>query len=102
MAIFCNYMANKEYIAKNLCENRSKPQLKCNGKCYLAKQLKKADKKENNAPLNAKEKSEIVPGVLNKIQLSPIQTAINIPFLPYLQAYSNCNPGDIFHPPLFC
>jgi hypothetical protein len=34
------YHANKEYIARVLCQNRDKPQLHCDGKCYLAKQLK--------------------------------------------------------------
>ena len=35
------YHANYEYIATVLCENRDKPYLECNGKCYLEKQLKK-------------------------------------------------------------
>ncbi|QRR00061.1 hypothetical protein [Dyadobacter sandarakinus] len=35
------YQLNKEYIARVLCENRDKPQLHCNGHCYLAKKLKK-------------------------------------------------------------
>ena len=34
------YQVNKEYITRVLCENRDKPQLNCNGKCYLAKKLK--------------------------------------------------------------
>jgi len=34
------YQVNKDYIARVLCENRDKPQLHCDGQCYLAKQLK--------------------------------------------------------------
>lgn len=30
---------NKEYIIKKYCVNKSKPKLKCNGKCHLSKQL---------------------------------------------------------------
>ena len=37
------YHANYDYIASVLCENRDKPYLKCNGKCYLEKQLKKTN-----------------------------------------------------------
>lgn len=37
------YHANYDYIANVLCENRDKPYLECNGKCYLEKQLKKAN-----------------------------------------------------------
>ncbi len=40
------YYSNKEYIASVLCENRDKPSLACNGKCYLEKQLKKANKQD--------------------------------------------------------
>jgi hypothetical protein len=34
------YHANKDYIARVLCVNRAKPQLHCDGQCYLAKKLK--------------------------------------------------------------
>lgn len=39
--VYLDFELNKEYIIQNLCENRFKPELKCNGKCYLAKQLHK-------------------------------------------------------------
>jgi hypothetical protein len=35
------YMINYNYIASVLCENRDKPVLTCNGKCYLMDQVKK-------------------------------------------------------------
>lgn len=41
------YHANKDYIAKVLCENRDKPQLHCDGKCYLAKRLKAQQDKQD-------------------------------------------------------
>ena len=34
------YHVNKDYIARVLCENRDKPELHCDGQCYLAKKLK--------------------------------------------------------------
>ncbi|WP_196886746.1 hypothetical protein [Aureivirga sp. CE67] len=36
------YHVNKDYIVSVLCENRNKPALACNGKCYLKKQMHKA------------------------------------------------------------
>jgi hypothetical protein len=36
------YMNQKEIVAIE-CENKNRPELSCNGKCYLAKQLAKAD-----------------------------------------------------------
>lgn len=41
------YQINKEYITRVLCENRDKPQLHCNGKCYLAKKLKEQKDKQD-------------------------------------------------------
>ncbi|ACT93462.1 hypothetical protein [Dyadobacter fermentans] len=41
------YNVNKEYITRVLCQNRDKPQLHCNGKCYLAKKLKEQQKKQD-------------------------------------------------------
>ena len=41
------YQINKAYITRVLCENRDKPQLHCNGKCYLAKKLKAQQEKQD-------------------------------------------------------
>ncbi|MCE6991139.1 hypothetical protein [Dyadobacter sp. CY323] len=51
------YQINKEYITRVLCENRDKPQLHCNGKCYLAKKLKEQQEKQD------KQTSELVQNI---------------------------------------
>lgn len=43
-----SYSINKAYIANNLCVNQDMPEMNCNGKCYLNKQLNKSQEK---APL---------------------------------------------------
>jgi hypothetical protein len=59
--IYVSFKINQEYIAKNLCENRAKPVMKCNGKCQLMKKLKQADKDEQKqAPQTLKDKSEVL------------------------------------------
>jgi hypothetical protein len=45
--VFADYQINKDYIAKNLCENRNRPEMKCEGKCQLCKKMKAEDNKEN-------------------------------------------------------
>jgi hypothetical protein len=45
--IILDYTINKNYIARNLCENRNKPMLHCNGRCQLAKNLDREDKPGN-------------------------------------------------------
>ena len=47
------YQTNKEYIASVLCENRNKPELACDGKCYLNKKIKESknhDSHEHSLP----------------------------------------------------
>ncbi|MGS0748510.1 hypothetical protein [Halpernia sp. GG3] len=36
-----DYVVNYNFIVKHLCENRGKPEMMCNGKCYLTKELLK-------------------------------------------------------------
>ena len=43
---FIYWKVNQNFIAQTLCENKNKPKMHCNGKCYLYKQLKKAEEKE--------------------------------------------------------
>src|SRR5437764_15155386 len=48
--ISLNFYANQNYIAYNLCENRSKPQLHCNGKCQLQKKFNQEASKDKQSP----------------------------------------------------
>jgi predicted transcriptional regulator of viral defense system len=41
------YHINKDYITRVLCENRDKPELNCNGQCYLAKKLKAQEEQKD-------------------------------------------------------
>lgn len=42
------YQTNKEYIASVLCENRNKPEMACNGKCYLNKKIEKSQNHDSH------------------------------------------------------
>ncbi len=46
-----HFMINREEISRTLCVNKKKPQLGCNGKCFLAKKLKQRyeNDRQNNA-----------------------------------------------------
>ncbi len=46
--IFFSYEFNKTYIIENYCINKNRPQLHCDGKCYLAQKLQAAREKEEN------------------------------------------------------
>ena len=36
-----DYVINYKHISQDLCENKDKPWMHCNGKCYLKKEIKK-------------------------------------------------------------
>lgn len=44
--IFLDYQFNRAYIIQNYCINKNRPQLHCDGKCYLAQRLRAAQEKE--------------------------------------------------------
>jgi hypothetical protein len=44
--IYLDFELRRDYIVKNLCVNRDRPQLNCDGKCYLAKRIAAAQEKE--------------------------------------------------------
>lgn len=44
--IYADFYLNQEYIAAELCENKDKPILKCNGKCQLMKSLEKDSERQ--------------------------------------------------------
>src|SRR5688572_29795100 len=54
------YHLNKALIIRQLCENKDNPTLHCNGRCYLSKQLKKAEEKENKTMQAIKEKEDFI------------------------------------------
>jgi hypothetical protein len=54
--VYAEFKSNQKYIAASLCENRNKPQLNCQGKCYLMKKLKEAEDKEKKQEKNAQKK----------------------------------------------
>jgi hypothetical protein len=58
--IFVDFYANRDYIAKNLCENRRTPIIHCYGRCQLNKRLLEDEKQDSSSP----ERKETAWGVL--------------------------------------
>ena len=55
---YIEYAIFKEYIAKNLCENRNKPKSCCAGKCFLKKELKKNSESGESTPKGENKKTQ--------------------------------------------
>lgn len=48
MFVYAQWVKNQDFIAKNLCENRDKPELNCHGKCKLIKAMAALEQKEQS------------------------------------------------------
>ena len=105
MFIYFSFKINQDYIAKNLCENRTKPVLKCNGKCQLVKKLKEAEKEEQNQPSQIqKQKVELLycHNFLHLKMCRNYSTEMQLTlFSHYAFQYSSSYHTEIFRPPKF-
>ncbi len=97
--VFAGFEMNQSYIAKELCINKNKPQMHCNGHCYLMRKLKQAQEKEQKQDhqfqkIQLQEAIVSVPFVFK--QYSFIAINLRVPLttgMPVAQLNS------IFHPP---
>ena len=96
-----SYAVNKEYIANVLCENKSKPQMHCNGKCHLNKELTKAGNEESKS--NSGTRNEVMDFLAIQInsgeELNYTASTTSDLTYSYNDNYSFNFPGTIFHPP---
>jgi thioredoxin-related protein len=98
--IVVGFYTQRDLISKTICENKNKPKMHCNGKCYLNKQLKKEQKNERDTSNILKEVNEI-------FVKQPISDFEFISFDQILEHYDNYlirpyqnNIPNIFRPPL--
>lgn len=81
------YMINYDYIVKELCENRDKPVLTCNGKCYLG------DLVDQNRNLNHKEQLPLPPE-MELVKYISLSTVI-IPETPVSSESKKSTPESV-------
>ncbi len=98
---YIEYEINKEYIVNNLCENRDKPMMNCQGKCYLKKQVKKAQQQEKkHFPFITSENTLLfyfLPNNIEEINIFKNSLDIN----SYLNLYSFIFIEELLKPPRF-
>ncbi len=103
LGVLAWYEYNKSYIAKNLCENRDKPQMKCCGKCYLHKQLNKAgdDDTNKNNPRKT-DKTEHTYFIVAQRAYLPVSAASHytVYHTPFKEVHFHSRfIGSVFRPP---
>jgi hypothetical protein len=96
------YELRKEYVVKNLCVNKDKPKLHCNGKCHLRKQLKKTSEQQDKENQSSKEEvvvavAFVLPVVWQPAYSHPVAAVQHVS--SYTAPQGIILPTDIFHPP---
>ena len=99
------YAVNYDYISKVLCINKSRPEVHCNGKCYLSKELAKTNDTDPS-PLNKTKNSgqkildTYIPSGITEVTITEKIPFFNFSFA-YEDAYSFLFLKHIFRPPVF-
>ena len=97
-----DYQLNKARITELYCVNKAKPELRCNGKCHLASQLRKADGGDQKAPTASvgKVKYEALPTVAYSLR-PPLRWPTTPRYRTLLTALPAAVPSTgVFRPPL--
>lgn len=101
--IIAHYQLNKAYIARVLCQNRDRPELHCDGQCYLAKQLKARQDKQDKETTERVQSTPVLhlfcqPDV--PFQFRPIWILVAVvPLFSYQIASSVAHIAGLFRPP---
>ncbi|MBU2929489.1 hypothetical protein [Winogradskyella psychrotolerans] len=101
---FVEYAAFYDYIKNELCVNKDKPQLACNGKCHLKKELAKASDSEKSNDKNHSSSSEHQVVFFQHIFENNVIFISNTQGSEITPTYNKIYKFDfmnfIFHPPL--
>ena len=100
-----DYIINYDYIANELCVNKEKPQMHCNGKCHLMQELAKAAE-EGKTPSDKKSShTEVEVLFCETLTEFSFKSSQVLPFVKneteYTNMYSHLDPVSFFHPPTF-
>lgn len=101
------YYLNYDYIAQELCKNKDRPYLECDGRCYLEEQLSKTEGSENPqkpialVPINLKD-YPVSTLDFYKVQLPVFKHIIIKDQFIYSKNISTDSPlSKVFRPPIF-
>jgi hypothetical protein len=98
--VYAEFKSNQAYIASTLCENRDRPALNCQGKCYLMKKLKEAEDKEKKQENQTQKKASVDLFFLNETVAPVLAIAIPVQKKPSIQKFTLPEfDREIAHPP---
>ena len=95
------FYINRARVAREHCVNKNRPELHCNGSCFLSKKLKEAEQKQDEEKGNVFARwVEIGPCALSQFSYSlPAPESARILQAAYTNFYRFRPERSIFHPP---
>lgn len=101
--VVIGYTINKEYVARNLCVNKAKPKMHCNGKCQMMKRLAEEEKQNSQDNTNNTTKIKIQELVFSDEMNNPTLPSLTYTTVPYNEEppirKDNSHSSPVFHPP---
>ena len=99
LVISTAYQFNKSYLTSVFCTNKNKPQLHCEGKCFLDIKLKELEQKNKKAEEHLKRTIETVSPPITSLACATIEFELLHASSYYLIRYPIDKSSSIFHPP---
>ncbi|HNR15733.1 MAG TPA: hypothetical protein PKG90_03605 [Chitinophagaceae bacterium] len=96
------FFVNRTTIAREHCINKDRPELKCDGKCFLNKKIKETEQHQNEeAPLQIKQLVEGSPCTISTISCTIASPEVNLIHNPISVSnnYSFDHIISVFRPP---
>ncbi|SEJ44071.1 hypothetical protein SAMN05216327_110139 [Dyadobacter sp. SG02] len=104
--LYLDFEIRRDYIINNLCENKNRPQMHCDGKCYLAKRIASLDEQEKRQAEKSY-MSRLIDQVMDRrTSFSFNRQPVLVEILPQPRFFvrefftPRVAVDDIFHPPL--
>ncbi|GAB3572385.1 hypothetical protein [Hymenobacter daeguensis] len=104
LGVVAKWWLNRDYAARVLCENKARPQLHCNGKCQLSKQLRlQASRESRQQPVDAQHGFEEIVLFCTPLGVAlpqpPAPVAAAPRYAPYrVHSYAWPQPGPDYPP----
>ncbi|MBS7564848.1 hypothetical protein KHS38_10570 [Mucilaginibacter sp. Bleaf8] len=97
--VYAGFEVNQKYIAENLCVNKARPWMHCDGKCYFMKKIKQAAEKEKKQE-REDQKNSFQVAVCTPLQLPKLKPQIGKQlFVPEASFSLPQGFTSIFQPP---
>lgn len=94
-----SYTLNKAYISSVLCTNKDKPELHCEGKCFMDIKLKELEQKNKHEQENLKRAIETIAPLYVSLIDPLFETTFKLAIPHYLQQSPIAKASSVFQPP---